>query len=237
MTSSEANNEQDQLLFSAESNRNIIPFDPYDGRIIQFTALRQLGYPVRIDSVEMNNDQLALLYPEDEIWQRLVERYSEFVRPVVTNTAFERFIEDLDALGFAFEEYDPAIAEQLNHHPMELVNHVDSFHISEIMNMLYDLRSTETKSETHTALQSGILTESLLERCYVAAFERAHQDPVYGDLLVYMSPTDEELQLLRELIDKKQKPVSPEELGGLMTDYYRQVETLVPEFRSFKAAE
>jgi hypothetical protein len=217
--------------FRPDSFEHITPRYPFNDTYLQFIVLENKGYPVQIqdiDSSEIPDD----VYPDDEYFQSNKQRYKYWVRPVVTNPDFAGLIEDPNDPGGIIRlgnEYD----ELLQGHPVQLVSKVDIGEADSLANDLYHFR-TEGKIRFIVSHSEGILTEDLLEKCFLKAFERNLEALSELPFNEHRIPEDYTVELYKELKARGQINVNPAALMELIHDYYSLVEKLSPEFAAFR---
>lgn len=220
-------------LHSPETLSYVFPIDPYHDRLIQFIALKQLGYPVNIE--RFTSSELPEQWRKDECQDWEMTHFPSWARPVA-DQEFDKFIDDPDVPGDMFGKFGEELSDQLYEHPMKLVSAVDYGPPNELADKLREFREKGKIPHFDYSRDKNLLNETLLERCFMASMERFLSMLLQGfPFTEYMIPAPEDIQLYTELVRKGQRPVSPEELGALMMDYYQFVEELVPEFRAFKS--
>lgn len=220
--------------FNPESNLYIMPLDPYDERLIQFTALKQMGYPVDIQQISVEGlSEDIFVYKEME-WER--DNYPTWVRPIVNLAAFETYIDNLDYPGDGYAD-DEVLSELLENHPVKLVHKIDFAYVHMLAYELetYEKNDLQFLSDPGT----GILTKDFFVGCFMAALERYVDRRARG----YEYWFDETWQavtvddFIRHNTYKLQgfRPVSPEQLGAIVMNYYELVERIQPDILQFKS--
>lgn len=209
------------------------PLEPYNERVIQFSALKQMGYPVELQQLavdELPND----FFSWQEEWQR--DDFPVWVRPQVFEPGFEHFIEDLDVPGDMIRSDDEELDERISDHPVKLIWHVDN---ADVHMLGYDIDCFE-KNELQYLKDSGtgILTRDLLVGCYMTALERYTDWKSRGH--VYWRDTSWAAVTVDDYIRHNLyqrlgfRPASPEQLGALAIDYYKLAEQAQPDMLKFK---
>lgn len=220
--------------FEPESNCYTSPLEPYNDRVIQFTALKQMGYPVDLQQVPVGEFPDDFFTVNEMEWER--DNYPVWVRPIVHDPGFEEFIEDPDVPGDCIRSDDEEIDRLLQDHPIKLIYQIDT---ADVHMLAYDVDCFE-KGELRFLRDggNGILTRDLLIGCFMAALERYadRKSRGYGywrdDGWSAVSVDD----FIRHNIYQRQgfRPTSPEQLGALAIDYYELAEQAQPKILKFK---
>lgn len=221
--------------FDPEGNFYNIPLDPYNDRLVQFTALKQMGYPVDLVLVPVEDFPDGYFTRNEMEWER--DNFPVWARPVVHVTGFEEFIEDPDVPGDCITSNDEELNRLLGNHPVQLVNLVDFGAVRSLANAIksfnkYDLISLEDSG-------TGLLTRDLLISCYMVALERyvdwkargyQHWQDEYRDMVVTTS------DFIRHKTFELQgyRAASPEQLGALALDNYELAERAQPAILEYK---
>ena len=235
---SEVSYSPEESRFTPENNYYLIPLDPYNDRMIQFIALKQLGYPVELQVIPANQLPTDSGYSDTDDWGSWHRsQFQKFVRPIVNDPEFEKFIMDPDCPGdivYTDERFD-----RIWQHPSLLASRVD--YDSAHMNAFYLFQmiknpDREKNSYSDSSEGEALVTTELLERCFIASYERYMWKLRSGyPLSEFDIPKAEDTILYGSLVQKGKRPINPEDLGGLMIDLYRLVEKIVPEFLEFKS--
>lgn len=207
--------------------------EPYNDTIIQFNVLKQMGYPVELQTASpMEFPEQAL---EEKYIQWEINRYPDWVRPVVVNREFDKFVDPPDVPGDSFRFLDEETQDLLFDHPMRLIAEVDYGSVSMNAYSVYEWRENGKVPHLKALHNESLITGELLEKCFVTSFNR-FLDKIKSGCPIddHEIPDEDDIKLYSELMQKGQKPITPEELSELVRDYYQLIEKLVPEFEAFK---
>jgi hypothetical protein len=211
--------------------------DPYEDRLHQFAALKQLGYPVDIlEPTEAQvSDFLETVDDEGRAEWALQHGFKLFL-PVVLDEGFVRYVGAPDALTEVFDE--ELLGTMGDSHPADLANEIDDADTRMLAHYI-DQFQTEGKLRYYVdpTPDGRLITVEFLEECFVAAHERLQAmttaNHPYFRALHHNKPQAEH-RLYAELIGRGVRPVSPERIGGLFFDLYRRAAELEPEFAAFR---
>ncbi len=218
----------------SESIINASPLDPYEDRVIQFAVLKQMGYPVDLQRIPVEDLPEDFFLRNEAEWER--DNFPMWARPVVHDSGFERFIECLDVPGDRITSDDEELNEQLWGHPVKLIWEVDS---ADAHMLAYYIDCFENDRLRYVSdVDGGLLTRDLLIGCFMAALERYADRRARGyqswrDTTTAAVTTDD---FVRHKIYEMEgfRPASPEQLGALVMDYYKLAERADPEILQFK---
>jgi hypothetical protein len=241
MTTGEASQGNERRFYSPESNYHLTPLDDYNDTVIQFRTLQQLGYPVELElapsidlppniDVSPNADERELAW---STWR--FNNYPIWARPVVLEPGFEKHIGGTEAPGDAYGRGE--VYRQLENHPLSLLNHITWRGHRTLAAYVWNWQDPIEKQfyPTGAPHSEGIVTEELLERCFMASIDRfIHQLTNGCPLYDFDFPDNEELKLYAYLAENGRRAITPEGLGEIVADYYKVVEELVPEIKDFK---
>lgn len=215
----------------------LVPVEPYYDSLLQFRVLQSMGYPVKVEEIsaqEIGDD----VWPGDEYfqWQRQV--YPYWANLVITNPEFKaKWVETCDCPG-DLAVVDIGYQDLVYDHAIKLVYEVS---IADYEVLHYYLRELKNTGEIDhfRSWQDNLITEDLLERCFMAALERRSQRLTNGypnieGLEHSLTPSGYDLELYNELTYQGQEAVKSEELMAVIWDYYSFLEKVSPEFAAFK---
>lgn len=232
MTEIDPNLPEKQRYFTEDSNFYAGPLEPYNDRFIQFTALKQLGYPVGIQQVPV--EEFPEEFFQDMEWER--DNYPMWFRPLVHDPNFVDWIECPDVPGDAITSDDQEVDDLLGNHPTKLITQVD---VCGVHMLGYDIDCFD-KDELRFLHDTGngLLTRDLLIGCFMTALERYADRKARG----YQDWRDNSWSavtvddFIKHKIFEMQgfRPVSPEQLGAVAMDYYQFAEQVRPELLEFK---
>lgn len=233
--------------FSPRAKWSQMPHDPQDARVLQFMALQSLGYPAKVEPVEPGRAKdgmppSPLRYLMTEQGRRLV-----WVRPVVTNPAFARFVEYPDSPGEVFnaanEELEPRLGPadeaRIRTHGMLLNAYIDFADVNSLAAYAPDPRGgepvrTATWSDELTANLGSLTQADIALRAFAAGVRRRRM--LVASKYPFRSPAepDERAQLLSERVERDHvPPLNLEAQIGLTADYYKLIESVWP-LRQFR---
>jgi hypothetical protein len=215
---------------SPESNFYITPLEPYTARFIQFAALQQLGYPVEIQQLSV--DEVPDWADDWCEWEKT--QYPAWFRPITLNQDFDKFIDATDCPGDAFRS-DEGLDDRLFHHPVQVVHLVDDADIGTLSRDLSRIEADQTSRWIQVPEDMDISLEEILKRSILASFGRwlglFQEGAPFSE---YRLPSADDMTLYGELKRDGVKPYSPEDMLGFMLHYYETVEKLYPEFAAHK---
>lgn len=225
--------------FTPENNACSVPLDPYNDRIIQFTALMQMGYPVEILKVPVADFPDDFFVHNETGWQR--DNFPVWARPITYTSDFERYIEAPDSPGELIRSNDGVMNERLENHPMRHASHVDIADVS----LLTDFIDRFEPERTPLAPRNGpedtleLLTKEVLIGCFMAALERYVDWKARGyqgwwqDNGIAAVTVDHFIRH-RAYGLQGYRPITPEQLTAVAIDYYRLAEQVQPDMLRFK---
>jgi len=218
---------------TAESYQFLTPNYPYNDIVLQLTVLQNMGYPVELQPVK-SADFPEDLFSGDLLHRYKVAKFPDWVRPVITNPAFEERVESPDTPGDYIDagEFDDLISG----HPMQISADVARGHADTILFFIVEFEDKGSLPHIHPH-DEGLLTRELLERCLVAAYEQnaKMREGITPELTKYYpQPVLATEIFYKQLKDNGIDAITPEELMALYYDYYHLVERLIPDFAAFK---
>jgi hypothetical protein len=214
-----------------DTNSHTIPPDPYNDRFQQFSVLEQMGYPVNLVPVPV--ELLPDLYnPQNDsrlAWERDTWRH-HWLMPVAAPD-FDDFIEDPYTPGDHPWSDDEQLQQGLASHQIRLVAAVDGGDTGKLGMYIKAIAAGEDISVRTAAGSPPELP--VLTAAFVAAHQRTELFRLAG---VELSGTQGEAEavLYDDLRAQGVRPIDPEQLGGLVFDYYRLVEDICPDFLAFR---
>lgn len=244
MSESDQENHSESGYFSPEATSYQMPYDPYDARLLQFTALQSLGYPVEVRSVPFGGVGGGQPLSPLSFFRRGRELSSEpvWVRPAVTDPAFARFIEYPDSPGEVFnatnDELDPRLSQadeaRIRTHGILLNAYIDVADVNSLAAYVPDPRGGEpirTATWSNELLANlGRLTEADIAIRAFATGMRRHRTLLASRYPFRSSlEPDERARLLNERVERDRvPPLDIEAQIGLSADYYRLIESMWP---------
>ncbi len=212
----------------------LVPLEPYYDSLLQFRVLQAMGYPVRVeelDATEIGDD----IWPGDEYFQWQRQTYPYWAKLVVTNSDFEEnWIETCDCPGDR-AVVDVGYQDLVYNHPIRLLYEVGTADYSMLSYYLEQLKGSG-EIEGFKMRDNGLVTPEFLERCFMAAIERAQHRlrSNYPDTYPDDVPELEDMEVYEELARQGQEAAKSEELMAVIWDYYAMLEEISPEFAAFK---
>lgn len=208
-------------LYDPESWDMVFPYDDYNETRISFLALRDMGYPVELEGIHREDVPQHILEESSAAYYEL-HGSTQWVRPVVLHPDFEEWLESFTAPGTMINVGAEA-QDHLRNHPAILLEQVDNSAFEEITEALCRL-------ERDGSGIYPIVDTEFLERCLLAAFERFSTAPKPVSRMIARYAHER----FERATAKGLSPITPNELGELVKDYYGLVELLRPDILRFK---
>lgn len=213
------------------------PFHPYACELIQISALQSLGYPVGLEMVS-RDEALPRTGPygldfTDEVGRWEYDTYPRWGRPVIHNPAFRQYVLDpRDICGM--ESDDEELDEAIQTHPVQLVSKVDEADIGGIW-LAKKFFLSHGHDREWPGLGGVMDVQAIAGKAFVAAVERRISLISLGHPTIEM----EDLSTGSAIYYSKLKSegvtaIDPEQLGGLVVNFYEMVERGMPRFAAFK---
>jgi|TARA_B100001245_G_scaffold213665_1_gene179703 hypothetical protein len=205
---------------------------------LQPHVLAELGYPVKVERLPSHSDEVQRAYPSDYEFIRSTEVY-DFMFRISYDRDFADYIEDLSAPGIAFgvsaidhpdDYWIRRDQEILSHHPVQLLHYVNFGRVGEVAVFLSSGYIAHSRDDYPV--------EKITQQAFMTTFEQLldladkYPDEEYDE--VAAQAIEEHGNLYGVLYKKGVRSLNPEQMAGIIADYYRSVEEKYPEFRAFK---
>ncbi|MET1033053.1 MAG: hypothetical protein ABWX94_00975 [Candidatus Saccharimonadales bacterium] len=218
-----------------------VPGDPFNDKLQQFGALRQMGYPVDLVRMDIGQaeDFLKQTYgQEPEPSMRVqTKRFRNWYLPVVEEPEFAYWVDDI----ILRQVPDVTITQQrhITNHPAVLARHVSQGYFRSVNDYIERTRKGAPPVTAH-AVRYG----ATIMGCYLTAMDRyAERGMIFGE--DFRGDAGGDPLAPRYIVEKDRKiadsirqggfyPTGPEAIGALVADYYTFVEGLSPTFAAFK---
>lgn len=234
--------------FTSVSDWYLVPYDPQNDRILQFEALRTLGYPVGLRRMLFGEIQDSLaLQPRSPMlrWQRGF--YPMWARPVVMDPALAPLIEHPESPGDVFNANNQALQPRISdedafriaRHGIVLNSLIDSADVNALAAHIELHREGDTDhrimwSERLLANQPAVTEESILLRAFATGMVRYRRLRVLGHPFPADGISQRVQALAEEIREPRVAPLSFEAQRSLSADYYQLIASAWPKLLEYR---
>jgi|GEM_PF-6394352 len=230
--------DQTPQAFPPRDALSYVPHDPFNTTVVQFGALKDLGYPVdltflsRADAKHRRREILGDTGQLEALYNPEHEEFSVWCEAKVLEPEFTAYVYNSLPLAIEMPSISAQNRQALERHPAQLVHAVDNGWFDTAKRYLVDIIKNGRPAMAKDGQIGGVAIG-----CYMLAMERSKHkhsiDPKYVTYGGGVVSREDVLQYQR-FKNAGYKAAGPEALGSLVLDYYTLLGEFIPDFVAFR---